>query len=146
MSSVCAFVIPGQPVPWARARGGDEFGGFYNQKRQRTFKRTIGQYAQVALLQASVRRPLVEPIWLTVRVFLDVPSSWRTKHPERYAEAMAGAFCIERPDLDNWVKLPMDALQGLAYVDDSQVVGWPNSGKWFDHGKARLEIAVARAE
>lgn len=155
-----SFVILGRPVPWARARayvkGGDGAAGsgsigFATAEAQRRFKRTVGDYARVALLQARIRKPLECPIWLSVRVFLEVPNAWRKAADisdgaaAKYRDAMDGGFCLERPDLDNWVKLPMDAMNLLAWVDDSQVVGWPDSGKWFDHSRPRLEIDVREA-
>lgn len=147
-SPLFSFAIAGQPVPWARARGGTEFGGFYTSPRQRNFKRTIGSYCRIAMLQARVKciaRPF--GVALATRVYLEVPKSWRKSKPDEFDRAMRGGFCIEKPDLDNWLKLPMDAMTGIAWEDDEQVVSFPDSGKWFDHARPRLEVdvwAVAR--
>lgn len=149
-----SFTIPGRPVPWARSRayvqeGGGKAGmgsvGFAKGKPQRAYSKTLAQYAGVAAIQARIRKPLDGALWLTVRIFLNVPASWQKADPVKWAEAMAGGFCIERPDLDNWVKLPMDALNGLAWHDDAQIVGFPESGKWYDEANPRLECAVRRA-
>lgn len=143
-----SFVVEGQPVPWARARGGAEYDGFYTPKRQRNFKNTVGSYCRVAMMQARAKciaRPFA--VALAIRVYLEVPKTWRKSKPDEYARAMAGGLCIERPDLDNWIKLPMDAMTGIAWADDEQVAFFPVSGKWFDHRRPRLEVdvwAVAR--
>lgn len=141
---VCAFVIPGQPVPWARAaQRRDGSGKMSTLPRQRAYKKLLAEYARAMLLQAGFRRPLEDAAFiLDVKVFLPVPASWARTAPAKYARAMAGAYSIDRPDLDNWVKLPMDAFNGLAWVDDAQVVDFGDSGKWHDHARPRMEVEL----
>ena len=147
LSPLFGFVVPGEPVAWARARGGSEFGGFYTPKRQRAFKKTVGDYCRIAMLQARVK--LIErphAARLAVRVFLEPPKTWQASRDlakrAEWARAQTYAECIEKPDLDNWLKLPMDAMSGLAWADDEQVVSFPNSGKWWDPRRPRLEVEV----
>lgn len=140
---VCDFSIPGRPVPWARSRvyvkgsGEDQSLGFATPKAQRAFKRVVAEYARVAMLQAGRRQPLVGPVWLSIRVFIEPPQ-------KVLARMVAGAVipCVERPDFDNWVKLPMDAMNGLVYVDDAQVQGFPQSGKFWVAARPRLEVEI----
>ena len=51
-----------------------------------------------------------EPVKLTVEVVLERPASSRRAHP------------AVRPDLDNYLKLVLDALNTWAFRDDGQVV------------------------
>lgn len=142
-----SFVLQGRPVPWARAADGGQAGKRHTPKRQRHFKKAVGDECRVAMWQARARivmRPAA--VALGVRIYLDVPASWRTHaDPAKRLEwslAQRNALCIDRPDLDNWLKLPMDALNNLAYEDDDQVVAFPHSGKWYDPLRPRLEVDV----
>ena len=46
-----------------------------------------------------------------------------------------------RPDVSNVLKGVEDALKGLWYVDDSQIVGYEAVGKWYDK-QPRIEITM----
>lgn len=62
-----------------------------------------------------------EPVYVTVYAYYGIPKSAPKK---RRAAMLAGEESpTKKPDLDNVLKAVMDPLNGLAYVDDSQVVG-----------------------
>ena len=98
------------------------------------------------MLTAKARRlgdgkpvPLGTPLIFEALAFLPIPSSF-TRGEE--AAARAGELRpTGKPDLDNWIKLPMDALEGIAYANDSQIVGFGNSGIWYA-AQPRLELHV----
>ncbi len=115
------------------------------KKPQRAFAKVVADYARIEMLQRRAR--LVAPpdaVALGVRIYLDPPASWQRSNPEEWARAQARSWCIDRPDLDNWLKLPMDAMNGIAYADDGQVVSFPHTGKWYDPGRPRLEVDLWR--
>lgn len=60
-----------------------------------------------------------EPIEMSLEFIFEMPRSWSNKKKEQFE----GKRCINRkkPDIDNCMKSVMDALNGLAYTDDSQV-------------------------
>jgi Holliday junction resolvase RusA-like endonuclease len=63
---------------------------------------------------------LTTPLNVMVEIEVAVPESWSKK---RRAAAMAGETRpTGKPDLDNCIKLLMDALNGIAWRDDAQVV------------------------
>ena len=60
------------------------------------------------------------PLSLTVEVGICPPASWSKR---RRADALAGAAApTGKPDLDNVVKLIADALNGIVWRDDKQIV------------------------
>lgn len=64
--------------------------------------------------------PTERPVALLVHAFREVPASWSKK--DRRA-ALAGAILpTGRPDGDNYLKVAQDALNGIVYKDDSQVI------------------------
>jgi Holliday junction resolvase RusA-like endonuclease len=65
--------------------------------------------------------PLEGPLELTVLAFFPIPKS--AKKMDRQAMEWGTIFPTKRPDVDNLLKIFMDAGNGLIYRDDSQIVG-----------------------
>lgn len=64
--------------------------------------------------------PIVGPVSIGITIAVEVPASWPKK---RRADALAGAvFPTSKPDLDNCFKLIADALNGIVWSDDKQIV------------------------
>lgn len=63
-----------------------------------------------------------------------------------YEAARKGAVAewdMRRPDVDNVLKTVMDALEGVAYEDDKQVVGASVTRCLADRGQKQEEVEVA---
>ena len=152
--TILRTTIQGTPVQWARARvGGDgsEKGqarqvSFHTAPAQKRYKNLVKDEANLAMLQARARRehdgkgaPLGVPIIFEALVYLPIPSSF-TK-AENLAARKGWLRPTGKPDLDNWLKLPMDGCEGIAYANDSQVVGFGRSGTWYAE-QPRLELHI----
>lgn len=73
-----------------------------------------------AQLAMGDRPPLASPVCLTALVELPIPASWSKR---RTAAAIVGGICpTSRPDIDNYLKSAMDAINGIVVADDSLVV------------------------
>lgn len=68
-----------------------------------------------------------------------MPKTWSKKKKQ---EALLG-HCRKKPDADNIAKAVLDALNGLAYVDDAQVVEL-SVVKYWDY-EPRVEVTITRA-
>lgn len=75
---------------------------------------------EAAALFMRGRSPTENPVALLVHVFRPIPESWskRDHHDAERGVLMPTA----RPDGDNYLKLVQDALNGVVYKDDSQIV------------------------
>lgn len=60
--------------------------------------------------------PLRGPLALEVRFYFEVPKSWSRKK-----RAQVLPFHTSKPDADNLVKLVKDSMNGVFWIDDSQV-------------------------
>ena len=110
------ITIDGKPVAKGRARV-TRAGFAYTPAKTRKFEahaRTIAQ------LEMDGRPPITGPVSLRMRVELPVPKSWSKR---KRNSALAGDILpTTRPDIDNYVKAGLDALNSIVIADDSQVV------------------------
>lgn len=106
-----AFSIPGKPRGWQRSGTAD--GRHYVKKEtaaEQAFVRKLGSAAMAG------REPIVGPVSLTIDAVFAMPASW----PSR-VQGMSDVPHVSKPDLDNIEKLILDALNGVAWLDDAQV-------------------------
>ena len=112
-----SFTIPGEPVGKGRARA-SAVGGF---ARMYTPKKTSSYEGKVAVIYAALGRPHPDesrpPFAVTIQAHFEKPASWSAKK----RAAMDGEPCCKKPDADNIAKIICDALNGLAWHDDSQI-------------------------
>ena len=108
------FLIPMRPVPKARARVTSR-GFAYTPKRTADAEKVVASYAR-----QYIKAPLEGPIAMVLSFCFEIPKSWNKNKKDL---ALKGMFCMTaRPDVSNCVKLCEDALNGIAYKDDSQIV------------------------
>lgn len=112
------IIVPGEPVAQGRPRFTTQhgFARAYDPKRSRDYKNYVMQMAS----QVEINQVFTGPVEMTVNVYRQIPKSW-TKKKQRQAEEGIVRPTL-KPDVDNYVKAIKDALNGIAYVDDSQVV------------------------
>lgn len=119
MRDVISFVVPGDPQGKGRPRAARTRKGL----RMYTPKRTEAYEDLVALLgkQAMAgHQPLEGPQEVELGIAVRIPASWPKK---RKASALAGLeLPAKTPDIDNIIKAICDGLNGVAWIDDAQVV------------------------
>lgn len=94
------FLVPGRPIPKARARV--VAGGAFTPKSTRQYERSIGQAALFGLMA----RQSVASWPLDARYRVSIVATFPTRH---------------RCDIDNVAKAVLDGCNGVLWDDDSQV-------------------------
>lgn len=115
------FFIEGKPQPKARARTVRRHGitRTFTPESTRVNAAKIAGAARDAMY-AIGEKPFTCPLKMILRIYVR-PSSDTRK--DAYMQMMAGTIKpTKRPDLDNYMKQVMDALNGVVYLDDSQIV------------------------
>jgi len=145
-------IVQGHPVAKGRARSGlipKKGGGYVADKSGRP---VIAHYTppdtrkwedrargdgRVAMNNLS---PENGPLRLSVVAYFAPSESW----PEwKKQAALDGAVChTAKPDADNLVKAAKDAMNGIVWLDDSQVVEFSAAKRYST--KPRVEITVER--
>ncbi len=117
MSNVLRLVVPGPPVAWARARRRGS--RYFTAPAQAEYAERVRQVWMVA------GRPRLPEGWvLAVRAdfYLERPAGhWATGRNAGQLRASAPAWPCGKPDVDNLLKGPLDALNGLLFGDDGQI-------------------------
>lgn len=104
-------------VPCVQKRHRDSIrGGKYDPSSAE--KKIIRIKAMVQMRDKRVLRHLKGPIKLEMSVGTVIPKSWSQKRRKE----VSGKYDTRRPDCDNYLKLYQDALNGLVYADDSEIV------------------------
>ena len=118
MSAAIYFVVPGAPYgkgrPRASSRGG--FVRLYTPVATVAYEGEIARLAEIARAEWPV---MTTPMSLRVIAHHPIPVSWSKKKQQA---ALAGDLIPGKPDLDNVAKAVLDALNGVIYEDDKQVV------------------------
>lgn len=83
--------------------------------------RTKNYEAKIAAeWRAEYPNPLEGDIRVEIRFFMPTPISWSKAKMERAERGIIRPSV--RPDIDNLVKIILDGLNGVAFMDDKQVV------------------------
>ena len=130
-------VVLGDPVAQGRPRFSRQ-GGFvkaYDPTKSRDYK----QYIRLVASEDAPEAPVTGAVLLSVRIYRAIPKSMPRYKREA---ALAGKLRpTTRPDVSNVLKGVEDALKGLWYVDDSQILGYGAVGKCYAK-QPRIEITM----
>lgn len=113
------FAIPGQPQGKARAKTvrNKHTGGVHSFTPEKTVL-----YENLIKTIAMEQKPKCteKPVCLIITAYFEIPKS---KSKKIQGQMLADEILpTKKPDLDNIVKCVKDALNGIVYKDDSQVV------------------------
>lgn len=124
------YRIDAKPLRWKRAVPRGNMAPWDSQKNA---KLAIGLIvkAQHKDIHGKLLPVFKGPIWIRVLFFFSVTSSkrdWR--------------YMIDVPDASNCIKLIEDAIKGVSYDDDKQIVGIYPEKHWCPDRKARTELQI----
>lgn len=125
------LTIPGEPCAKQRPRLGK--GYTYTPEKTVNYETLV---KQLYIMQSKER--LEGALRLTVEAFFSIPKSASRKNREKMLQGEIRP--TKRPDWDNIGKIVSDALNGLAYHDDSQIVS-ATVEKWYST-EPRVEVEL----
>lgn len=111
-----SFTLWGAPVTWKRAQRNFKTGAIYNPKKMENYQnRIVDKFMECC----PDWRPVDRPVILQVIAYFDTPKSF-PKWKKFLAESERLPY-VSIPDADNLVKNVADALQKVAFVNDSRI-------------------------
>ena len=130
-----SFIIPGAPTGKGRPRV-TSIGGHARTYTPEKTRSREGIVASLCMDAMQGRAALAGPVEVMIAIEAPIPASWsRVKRA-----AAAGKPCAVKPDLDNVVKLLLDAVNGIAFGDDRQVVSLAASKIYGHEPRTTVQI------
>jgi len=134
------FAIPGRVGGKGRQRSvlikpkdknKPSFISHYTPEKTRSDEALVRSFGMAAM---AGRKPLEGPLWLSIEIRLIPPASWSK------AKRASAVHVTGKPDLDNVLKLIGDALNGVCWIDDSQISAL-SIGRFYSVNEAE-QVAV----
>lgn len=140
--SEITIIVPGQPVGKGRPRAFQTRGPrrtikMHTPEKTRDYEQAIALVGRQAM---QGREPLGGPVRITLRIFMEIPASW--SKAKREAALQGGVLPISKPDASNVLKAVEDALNGIAYIDDSQIIDATISKRYS--AEPRIEAVISQ--
>ena len=140
------FTVPGIPVAKGRARSFVRNGhvAHYTPEKTVLYENLVKMAAQIAMGFSVLdpHKPLDPPIdgacELHLTLHMPIPASWSTK--KRLAALSGLILPTVKPDTSNVLKAIEDALNGVVWVDDKQVVDHHIRRRYSDTPKAIVDV------
>ncbi|MFW3538014.1 RusA family crossover junction endodeoxyribonuclease [Vagococcus fluvialis] len=133
------IVIPGQPVPQGRPKFTTKpFVRAYDPPKSSAYKKVVAKYAN----QCKPNKLMQGPLEVRVDIYKESLKSF-SKIKKEQAENKE-LRPITKPDADNYAKGILDALKGIIWEDDGQVVKLITEK--FYSSNPRAEVFVSQLE
>jgi Holliday junction resolvase RusA-like endonuclease len=132
------ITIPGAPVGKGRARA-TRGGRLYTPAKTANTEAFVKLCAMQSLPEEY--EIAVEPLFVAVEAVCDVPVSWSKKKRETALSGVSRP--TGKPDLDNIAKLYCDALNGIVWKDDSQIVAMQLTKRYGHEPKTIITVRQA---
>jgi len=133
---VVEFIIPGQPTPQGRPRAVKNKGKviMYDPKESKDYKQYVGlvarQHAPKKLYEGNLKA--------VIKIYRQIPKSTTKKDRALFLAGIKRP--VTKPDTSNYIKGIEDALNGIIYKDDSQIVDLQASKFYSDNPRVEIRI------
>lgn len=132
------LVVPGNP----KGKGRPRFSkwGAYTDKATKEYESRVKDIFEVSGQQGYMDK---EPLFVQIKAFYNIPESYTKKRKKAIMDCLE--LPTKKPDADNIAKIILDALNGLAYEDDTQVITL-NVIKLYDRDNKgpRVEVSIQK--
>lgn len=117
-----SFHVPGAVVGKQRPRIGKvgAHARMFTPEKTVIYENLVRMEAYKAMAKVGDLGSVCGPLQVNLLIGVQIPASWSKK---KQAQALAGTiYPTSKPDLDNSIKSVFDAMNGVVYKDDAQVV------------------------
>ena len=129
------LTIPGDPIGKARPRFVRKTGHTFTPDKTVNYETLIRELFAV---KYPDHQPMTGPVWMEVVAHMRIPSSKSKKVKTAMIDGLV--FPTVKPDADNLLKVFADAMNGLAYMDDKQIVSASVSKRYSERPRAEVEV------
>lgn len=133
------FTIPGEPVAKARPRV-MKSGIAYTPAKTKNYETLVKELFITQYGQVMLEGELV----VNIKAYFSIPKS--TTKKKRELMQVEEIRPTKKPDIDNLFKIVTDALNDLAYKDDSQIVTGTVEKYYSENPRVEVEISKLKGE
>ena len=119
MSYEVNFTIPGKAQAKQRPKFNRLSGRAYTPKQTISFENWVKD-CYFRSISSIDNKPTDKPLKVSITMYVEIPQSKSKKQKEKMLTGEIKP--IVKPDVDNVAKSILDALNGIIYLDDKQVV------------------------
>lgn len=135
------LTIPGEPCAQGRPRFSTA-GGFvkaYDPAKSRNYKAFVKLIAQAEINKQGWKYTEL-PLEVIITAYASIPSS----KPKKFKQAAIAGLerPAKKPDIDNIFKCITDALSGIAYKDDKQIVAATINKLYAEAPRVEVSIRI----
>lgn len=137
-----SFTIPGNPVAQGRpraARRGNRI-MMYDPKPSKDYKEYVANIAK----EYAPEEPTEAALGVQMKIYREIPKSTTKKDRKLINEGLKRP--VVRPDASNYAKGIEDALSGIIYKDDSQIVDLHIKKYYSDNPRVEIKIRELEGE
>ena len=131
------ITIEGKPIPKGRPRF-KRIGNFISTYTPSETVKKEQEIKDIFLIKYPKHIPLEGAVAFEAIVYMPIPKSTSKKKTQKMINDEIKP--IKRPDLDNIGKLVLDALNGLAFKDDSQVILFHTEKKYSNRPRIKIKV------
>ena len=129
------FTFDIEPVPQLRPRVSSRpYVRVYDPPKVKSFKSLLRSLA----VNQYTRPPLLGPLSVSLTFYRPVQKS--ISQTEREQRLSNRSKPVVKPDTDNYIKSTLDALNGILWHDDSQIVKITAEKRYSDHPKITVSV------
>lgn len=129
MMKIFSATFEGNPIPKGRPRM-TKTGHAYTPQATREFEKAVALWAK----SNFKGKPSEKPLRVVANFYIKQAKSNKTKQH------------IQRPDLDNYIKAVLDGMQGVVFLDDSQVFDLNATKGWAEYVVPSFTIVIYEME
>lgn len=133
MTAICEFAIPGTAQGKGRPRVVNKRA--ITPPKTRSHEGFVRHLAKQAM---GAQFPHAGPVDMSVVIIKAIPGGWPKW--KRDAARTGVVLPTGKPDPDNVAKLVCDALNGIAYLDDAQIVAMTIARRWGDRDETYVGV------
>lgn len=121
------YIIPGDPIPLARAR--------YGNRRVWDSQKEVKLISGISLTQQHQEKPFFKgPLHMDLVFYIELPHNRRKPYKHQFD------YHYYKPDLDNLIKFIADIANGILYTDDC-IISSISAKKIYDY-EPRTQITL----
>lgn len=130
------FEVPGKIIGKGRPRLNSYTGCVYTPTRTKDYETLVEQYF---LLKYPRYKPFEGRVNVEINAFFEIPKSTNKTDKELMLDNKINP--TKKPDIDNIVKIILDAMNGVAFRDDTQITKLSVEKTYAENESVKIKIS-----